>query len=209
MTERAERRLRPALVAMLVLALGGALSSCSSKPDPETHPKEPSVTERTSPPTTTTADGSGKVCGLWDARVIEKAGLSADRTVAQGSIADKRTRHDNTISCTLVDKDRHETFVLAIVAEKYAAERAATETQLKEESDRKGGTCTQPPALASLGTGYVCPILHGVSVNVLLPQRLVRLNYYPLDQSSDERAIEMAIELVKDLNTNIDEYDAG
>lgn len=208
MTDHLSRRVRSLLVAMLVLALGGAVTSCSSS-DPDTHPKEPSVTEGTSPSITTPADGSGRVCGLWDTHLIEKAGLSPERTVVQGSIGDKRTRHDNTISCTLVDKDRHETFILAIVAEKYAGQRDATQAQLKAESDRKGATCSQPPALAALGSGYVCPIVHGVSVNVLLSQRLVRLNYYPLDQASDEKAVEMAIELVKDLDANIDEYDAG
>lgn len=179
----------PSIGVVAALLLGG----CSSNPGPTSSPTESARDTR--------------LCGLFDPAVVTKAGLAPKDVSARGEVADRATRHDETIKCVLTDRARTETFVLVIVAERYPEDLAATRTMLASELRNKSERCSQPAVVTALGDGYACPLPHGVELNVLRPKRLVRLDFHPTNGVVDAATYATAAALVTDLDANIEAYD--
>lgn len=186
-------RLRLALPSVAVLGAALLLGGCSSNSGPTSSPTESAQDTR--------------LCGLFDPAIVTKAGLAPKNLSARGQIADRPTRHDNTIECVLTDTARTKTFVLAIVAEKYPEELAATRTLLASELRNKSGRCTQPEVVTALGDGYACSLPHGVELNVLRPNRLVRLDFHPTNGVVDAATYATAAALVADLDAHVEAFD--
>ena len=107
----------------------------------------------------------------------------------------------------MVDEQRSKSPISVIVAEQPTpADQTSAAKMLISELAGKSD-CSQPASVTDLGTGYVCTLPNGqVNLNVLLPERLVRLVYQPGPDAPVD-AVDTAVKLVKDVDANVEAYD--
>jgi hypothetical protein len=185
---------RAGVLGAALLVVGSALAACDGGSD---EPK----------PTIDSTLVDGKVCGLFDPDLVVSLLGHKDVKVRGTGIGDAEKRTDDTIDCEVIDDQRVKTTIQVIVAEQPASsDQAETAKMLEGELASKTG-CSQPAAVTELGTGYVCTQENGqVNLNVLFPDRLVRLVYQPGPDAPGD-AVVNAVKLVKDVDANVDAYD--